>query len=264
MFLTALESIFSECSTLEERLAACHQAGFDGIDLREHAQDEPDVCRLTKRYGLEVGMVYSALPIPLLSRTAMQRAAALEILAEKVHAAKQISARGVVIVPVFGEARIRPSVGSDLRAVELMLLDLLLGELEERLTDSGVYLAIEPLNRRETHLFNRPSDVAAWLREHPRSGVQTMADAYHMHVEHQDAAAEVRASQGMLGCIHLSDPERALPGPHAIDFSRLFRQLRADGYDGPIGYECRPYPTDAIAKSVRWVRQMWDSAEDAS
>ena len=148
MFLTALESIFSECSTLEERLAACHQAGFDGMDLREHAQDEPDVCRLTKRYGLEVGMVYSALPIPLLSRTAMQRAAALEILAEKVHAAKQISARGVVIVPVFGEARIRPSVGSDLRAMELMLLDLLLGELEERLTDSGVYLAIEPLNRR--------------------------------------------------------------------------------------------------------------------
>lgn len=262
MFLTALESIFSDCATLEERLAACRQAGFDGIDLREHAQDAPAASRLTQRYGLKVGMIYSALPLPLLSRTAIQRAAAVEILAEKVYAAGQLGARGVVIVPVFGEARILPSSGDDVRTAELVLLNLLLGELEERLTNSGVYLAIEPLNRKETHLFHRPSEVAQWLRDHPRAGVQTMADAYHMHVEHQDAAAEIQASKGLLGCVHLSDPERALPGPNAIDFPRLFHQLRADRYDGPLGYECRPYPTNAIAKSVRLVRQMWDHAED--
>ena len=126
-----------------------------------------------------------------------------------------------------------------------------------------MYLAIEPLNREETHLFHRPSQVAAWIREHPRTGVQTMADAYHMHVEHQDVVAEIRASKGMLGCIHLSDPDRALPGSHAIDFAGLFRQLRADGYDGPMGYECRPHATDAIADSVRWVRKMWNHAIEA-
>ena len=258
MLLTALETIFSEARTVADRFAAGREAGFDGIDLRDHAHQVEEVIRAKETSGLEVGMIYSAMPIPLLAATAVQRAAAVQLLSEKIRAGAAVGARGVVVVPVFGPPRLTSRTCTEIATAEKIVLDCLLGELEPVLAESGIYLAIEPLNREETHLFNRPSDVARWLAGPLWPGVLTMADTYHMDHDGQDGVAEVHAARGLLGCIHLAGPDRTLPGPEAVDFDALFRQLQADGYEGPMGFECRPQRTAAIAESVRFIRQVWN------
>jgi len=254
VLLTGAEMIFAEATSLEEKFALCQRAGFDGIDLRDSIVHTDLVRALVDRYQMPVAMVYSALPIPLLSETVQQRAQAVELLTEKIRAAGTVGALGLVLVPVFGPARIQVRSISDIRQAEQVVLDCLLTELEPILATSGVYLAIEPLNQTETHLFNSPSAVAQFLGAGPRAGVKTMADTYHMDRERQDMAHEVEASERHLGCIHLSGPDRTLPGPGTIDFARLFRALIHAKYDGPMGYESRPYKTEEITQSVAYVR----------
>lgn len=256
MFITALESIFADASSLEDRFEHCQKAGFDGLDLRDHAADAARARTLAEQHGLRIGMIYSALPLPLLSATVHQRAAALEILTGKIRNAAEAGALGVIIVPVFGPPRVRARYLNAVEEAEAVLVELLLGELEPVLAETGVYLAIEPLNRGETHLFTSPTQVVRFLTRAPLSGVKTMADVYHMDRESQDPSEEIANTGGLLGCVHLSGPDRTLPGPGPIDLAAIFATLSRQGYDGPLGFECRPEPLAAIKESVRYVRTL--------
>ncbi len=255
MLLTALESIFAEARTLQERFAACQACGFDGIDLREGAGEVTLARQWGEHYGLKLGMIYSALPIPFLSETAVLRAAALDLLHKRIDQANGVGARGVVLVPVFGPPRIRSRSVGDVREAEMILLEVLLTEVEPWLSGGGAYLAIEPLNRQETHLFTSPMQVMRWLERSRPTGVVTMADVYHMEREGQDIVQEVSGLGDYLGCIHLAGAERGLPEAGTTDYPALFRQLAKQGYTGPVGYECRPHSTDDIRQSVRHIRQ---------
>ncbi len=250
MLLTALESIFAGARTLADRFAACQACGFDGIDLREGAGEVALARQLGERYGLKVGMIYSALPIPLLSETAVLRAAALDLLRKRIEQANRVGAFGVVVVPVFGPPRIRSHAVTDVREAEEILLEVLLTEMEPWLSGDGAYLAIEPLNHEETHLFTSPLQAMNWLAGCRLTGVKTMADVYHMEREGQDILQEVSGVGDYLGCIHVAGPERGLPRLETTDYPGLFRQLTKQCYSGPVGYECRPHPVDDIRQNV--------------
>lgn len=256
MFITALESLFAGASTLEERCDRCREAGFDGLDLREHAGDAANARDLARERGLRIGMIYSALPLPLLSPTVHQRAAALELLRGKIRAAAEAEALGVVVVPVFGPPRITVRYAADIRTGELTLLEILLRELEPALAEEGVYLALEPLNRDETHLLQSPVQAADFLRRTQLSGVRTMADIYHMDREGQDPGEQITGARDYLGCIHLAGRNRTPPAAGPIDFPGAIQALKTVRYDGPLGFECRPTPVPDLAQSVAYIRSL--------
>ena len=253
MKLTAAEMLFAEAGSLEERFILCRACGFDGIDIRDNIERVEEILRLKDRHELDVGMVYSALPLPLLSKTVHQRAAALEILKSRIVNAKAIGAYGVIVVPVFGPPRFggRPS-GVEER--ERTVLEVMLAELEPCLETTGVRLLIEPLNREETHLFCSPSQTAEYVRRLHLRGVETMADTYHMQKENQDVGRELREAADCLGHIHLSGPARSLPEAGRMDVSHVMGVLRSIGFKQMAGLECRPSATADIRDSVRFVR----------
>ncbi|PUE78172.1 hypothetical protein C3D71_07225 [Cronobacter sakazakii] len=64
--------------------------------------------------------------------------------------------------------------------------------------------------------------------------------------------------QNFTSCFPFADNHRYQPGSGAIDFHSAFDQLRADGYDGYIVYECRiraDDPAQAYRQSLDFLRQ---------
>jgi sugar phosphate isomerase/epimerase len=159
------------------------------------------------------------------------------------------------VVPVFGEARFELDWPGGVEQAELALLAVELKELAADAAAAHVCILLEPLNRKETHLLRSPRATAEFARRLGSPWVATMADTYHMDLEGQDAAAEVRLAGDQLRLVHLSDRDRTLPGQGGIDFAPVLTALKDAGYAGYLGFECKgAFELEALRESVRFVR----------
>lgn len=253
--LSCVETMLGD-GTLAQRFSRARAAGFDGVDLRGDSVGAvvDDVRNQMERTGLGVPTVYGRLPAPILARTARERADAVEVIRGRLRDANAVGAGRLILVPVFGPARL-PLPESGVEEAELALLAILLGELAEDAERHRVRIVLEPLNRGETHLLRSPSAAAQVAERVESPWVGTMADTYHMDLEGQDPGREVAAAGTRLWLVHLSDRERTLPGEGGIDFGAVLEALDACGYDGYMGFECSvPFHAERLRRSVEWVR----------
>ncbi|HVX43661.1 MAG TPA: sugar phosphate isomerase/epimerase [Mycobacteriales bacterium] len=256
MKLSCIETMLDDVP-LEEKFAILGRAGFDGIDLRGDLVGDraAEINDLARRTGIEVATVYGRLPTSLLGDSVAERAETVGTIRTRLTDAAAVGAQWLIVVPVFGEARI---FGGD--ATELTVLTVLLHELEPAAREAGVQILLEPLNQRETHLLRSPRVGATLTRPFDSPFIATMADTYHMDLEGQDAVAEVRTAGDQLRLVHLSDRERTLPGEGGIDFAPLISFLNGQRYDGYFGFECRgPLPEERLRRSVEFVRNLGSS-----
>jgi D-psicose/D-tagatose/L-ribulose 3-epimerase len=108
-----------------------------------------------------------------------------------------------------------------------------LREAGARAADRGVTLAIEPLNRFETHFLNTAADALRLLAAVDRPAVGLHLDSFHMNIEEQDPAAAIRRAGARLVHVHLSANDRGAVGSGHIDWDGLRDALAAAGYGGP-------------------------------
>ena len=252
---------------LAARLARARAAGFDGIDLRAATLDDPATRRTLADDGLPVGAVYSQIREPgFLSRSAVDRAAALDLAVARAEAAAAVGASCLILVPIFGGAKLRPfppftTLEEEERAILLAGLD----ELGERLAAVPITIALEPLNRAETHFLTEPARAAALCAAVGSARIATMVDTYHCAREGQDSVAQIAAVGEHLALIHLSDDNRGLPGTGGIDFAPILAALRAGGYAGWCGFECKPGDDEAaLAGAVTRLREQWSAATNSA
>ena len=262
MLLSCGEQLLGD-RPLGEKLALVREAGFDGVDLGWATIAEAAARRVVADDGMAVGAVYSQLRgAGLLARRAGERAAALDRVVERAEGAAAVGARLLIVVPIFGEARLRgfpPLVG--LADLETGLLLAALDELAERVAALPVTVAIEPLNRDETHFLTDPAAAAAICAAVGSPRIATMVDSYHCRRNGQDIPAAIAATGERLALVHLSDTERRLPGEGGIDFGPVLAALRRRGYGGWMGLECRPVEeVAALGRSVGYLRGLWAAA----
>lgn len=241
---------------LAEKFRIAREAGFDGLDLRgDLLHDHLDEARrLVAATGLPVPTIYGRLTTPLVAATQRERTESMDILRGRLADAAAVGAHWLVVVPVFGAARITVERGGGVEEVEEAVLLVLLHELAADAAAAGVTVVLEPLNRTQTHLLVSPSHTAE-LTRHLGPWVGTMVDFFHMDEGGQDAAREIAACDDQLHLVHLSDRARALPGEGAVDFAPGLRTLCECGYDGWYGYECKgPYGVEQLRTSVRFMR----------
>ena len=260
MLLSCAEQMLGE-RALGEKLAVIRRAGFDGVDLRWGTIAAAAARRALAADGFPVGAIYSQLRDPgLLSRGAAERATALEQLVERAEVAAVVGARCLIVVPIFGAAKLRgfePVVG--LVELETALLLAMLGEVADRMAGLPLTITLEPLNRDETHFLTAPAAAAALCATLGSPRIGTMVDTYHCERNGQDIAAQIAAVGEHLALVHLSDTDRRLPGDGAIDFGPVLAALRRRGYRGWLGFECRPVSdVEALGRSVRQLRALWD------
>ncbi|MDX8477248.1 sugar phosphate isomerase/epimerase [Mesorhizobium sp. VK24D] len=100
----------------------------------------------------------------------------------------------------------------------------------------GVRIAIEPLNRFETYLFNRGAQALALADAvSPECGV--CLDAYHIHMEEFNVYDAIRQVGKRLFDFHVADNNRFAAGLGQIDWPKIVGTLKEIGYDGALTNE---------------------------
>jgi sugar phosphate isomerase/epimerase len=189
------------------------------------------------------------------------RAAAKDLMRERLELAATLGAVGVLTVPQFGSAPRLPDLSPYRSAADLEreLFAEQLEELAPAARNAGVPIFLEPLNRYEQHLVNR-LEQGVEFAERAGGGVGIMADFFHMNIEEADIAASIRAAGPHI--VHVADNNRLQPGKGHLDFCPGFAALKEVGYDGYLGIECRisgPYD-EALAECAALLRELWEAA----
>ena len=108
-----------------------------------------------------------------------------------------------------------------------------LREIGARAAHYGLTLALEPLNRFETHFLNTVDDGLRLLRavDHPALGLHL--DTFHLNIEEQDPPAAIRRAAPALAHVHFSANDRGAVGSGHIDWTGTCAALREIGYLRP-------------------------------
>lgn len=100
----------------------------------------------------------------------------------------------------------------------------------------GVKIAIEPLNRFETYLFNRCAQALALADAvGPECGV--CLDAFHLNIEETDMYDAIRLAGDRLFDFHVADNNRFAAGLGHLDWAKIVGTLKEIGYDGALTNE---------------------------
>jgi sugar phosphate isomerase/epimerase len=100
----------------------------------------------------------------------------------------------------------------------------------------GVKIAIEPLNRFETYIFNRCAQALALADAvHPDCGV--CLDAYHLNMEESNIYDAIRLAGKRLFDFHVADNNRFAAGLGHLNWPKIVETLKEIGYDGALTNE---------------------------
>lgn len=150
--------------------------------------------------------------------------------------------------------------------------------MAERAASNGIYLALEHLNRFETHFLNTMDQAKAYVDAVGHDAFSIMYDTFHANIEEQKQPRAISTIAGHIGVLHVSENDRGIPGRGHIDFAEIFSAVRATGYDGWVTVEAfggglpelaaatrvwRPLFPDydtLFAESLSFIRDGWRAA----
>lgn len=117
---------------------------------------------------------------------------------------------------------------------------------------AGVRIAVEPLNRYETSLFNTVGQTVAALDEMPGDAIGVTLDTYHQNIEERSLPGAVRAAAGRIHHVQVCANDRGAPGADHLDWPGFLAALAVSGYAGPLCIESftAHNATIAVAASV--------------
>jgi D-psicose/D-tagatose/L-ribulose 3-epimerase len=121
-------------------------------------------------------------------------------------------------------------------------------EVAHHAGERGVHVAVEAINRYETHLVNRVEQALELADATGVDGVGVIADAFHMQLEETDSAIAVAHAGSRLAALHVADSNRLGLGHGQLDVAPIVEAAHGAGFDGPVVLECTapgPNPFDA-------------------
>jgi sugar phosphate isomerase/epimerase len=225
-------------------------AGFDGVELKgDLTTYEPsDVNDVLGDHGLSV-LSLTPEDVDLAHPDDRVRAEALEYYLRLLEFATAVGAPLVSCHGAVGRVR-------SLAEHEEEYGHLLAGvqQIGSRAQQLGLSLAMEVLNRYESHLLNTARGALVFVEETGLPNVGVLLDAYHMNIEEADPAAAVTAAGDRLLLFHAADSNRQAVGRGHTDFAALARALRQVSYSGDVIFECTaagPNPFTPV-KAAGW------------
>jgi len=242
-------------------LPSIKEAGFDGVELpifRPSGFEADAVRRGLEACGLEC--VVSCVLIDglsLASDDADVRRRSVMHLADVVKSAADVGAR-IVAGPLYTPVGYRPGRRREAEWSRVVEAYQTLGPT---LAACDVSIAIEPLNRFETHFLNTAADAARLCDEigHPNVGV--LFDTFHANIEEKDIARGYRTVARHLQHVHLSENDRGIPGTGHIPWPQVFAALRDIRYDGWLNIESFSFTIGDISAATSIWRDLAPTPE---
>jgi D-psicose/D-tagatose/L-ribulose 3-epimerase len=126
---------------------------------------------------------------------------------------------------------------------------------------SDLILAIEPVNRFESHFINTAADAVNFIKDVGLPNVRVHLDTFHMIREENDFTEAVLATKGRLGYVHACESQRGIPGTGLVPWVEFFRALEQVGYDDCVTIESFDPDIESVAKLCCIWRKLADSPE---
>jgi D-psicose/D-tagatose/L-ribulose 3-epimerase len=244
-----------------DRVAA---AGYPAIEIAAvpeldvHATGERlDACGLSVSSMCWIGLGYPDRDCAHESERVRRKAGDyLRTCLDQAHA---LGAGTLVLVPTF-----RTEQAADGREAELGRAADTIGRAIAELGNGGVVVALEALNRYETHLLRTLADADELRRMIGSPNVRLMADLFHMNIEEDSIAASLRAHAEHVVHVHLADSQRREPGSGHLDFASAFEALAESAYTGPLAMEFLPASDAALRAGREWVERLLQNVPNRS
>lgn len=110
-------------------------------------------------------------------------------------------------------------------------------EIGEYAQGSGLVIAVETLNRFESHYLNIAADACRFVDEVGLPNCKVHLDTFHMLREEDDLADAIRQTGHRLAYFHACGSHRGIPGKDMVPWDATFQALKDIGYDYCIGVE---------------------------
>jgi D-psicose/D-tagatose/L-ribulose 3-epimerase len=212
--------------------------GFDGVELMGDVEGYPgtEAAQVLADHGLKV---FSLTPdnVDLAHPDTVVRSEAIDYYLRLLEWADGL---GEPIVSCHGYVgRVRPM---STMAEERALFISAVRRIAERAHELNLRVAMEALNRYESHLLNTAVEALEFVVEVGSNGdidnLGILLDAYHMNIEEAHPAAAIRHAGEHLLLYHAADSNRQGIGRGHTDFDVQLAALAEIGYGGPIIVEC--------------------------
>ena len=205
--------------------------GYHGVELPLFAPEQVDATAV-RRALVDAGLactVSTALPRGTSLLDPLERDRGVTFLAQCAEVAADSGAR-VVCGPLYapvGQMPGRPRTEAEWdSAVDG------LRQAGERAAACGVTLAVEVLNRFETHFLNTTDDALALLDAVGHPNVRLHLDTFHMNVEEKRLPDAFTRGARLLAHVHAAENDRGSVGSGHVDWPGVRDALNRAGYDG--------------------------------
>jgi sugar phosphate isomerase/epimerase len=237
------------------------QAGFDGIELKGDLTlyRPSEVNLILGDYGLEV-LSITPEDVDLAHPDTAVRREALDYYFRLIDFAAAIGAPLVACHGAVGRVRA-------LTEYETEYHHLVAGVtcIAKRADKLNLRVAIEVLNRYESHLLNTAAQAIRFTVKVGADNVGVLLDAYHMNIEESDPGGAILVTGEHLFLFHAADSNREAVGRGHTDFAALLRALQQTGYTGDIVIECTAAGSDPFTpvKGQGWREEVRGFAEES-
>jgi D-psicose/D-tagatose/L-ribulose 3-epimerase len=99
-------------------------------------------------------------------------------------------------------------------------------------------IAVEPVNRFETHFLNIAEDAVKYCQDVGTGNIKVHLDSFHMIREELSFTRAVQiCGKEYLGYVHVCENNRGIPGTGLVPWREFFTALKNIGYYGPLVIE---------------------------
>lgn len=126
----------------------------------------------------------------------------------------------------------------------------------------GIRVALEVLNRFESHILNTSDEAVRYCERIGSPNMGILLDTFHMNIEEDDMSAAIRHANARLFHFHVGENNRKLPGMNGtIAWEQVGKALNAIGYDRAVVMEPFMICGGEIGQSIRVWRDLTSGAD---
>lgn len=237
-------------------------AGFDGVELPVFRPSQFESAAV--RRGLEANGLQCVVSCALVDGFSLAgddaglRRRTVTHISDVVKQAADTGAR-LVAGPLYAPVGYKPGRRKD---VEWQRVVEGYQAIAPVLESHDVTIAIEPLNRFETHFLNTAADAVRLCDAiaHPKVGI--LFDTFHANIEEKNIAEACRFVAPHLKHVHISENDRGIPGTGHVPFGDVIQVLREIGYDGWLNIESFSFAIADLSAATSIWRDLAPTPED--
>jgi D-psicose/D-tagatose/L-ribulose 3-epimerase len=245
-------------------IAHAREMGYDGVEIHLRYPDRfpvEETKGALKEYGMGVNFIMIQTPeTNTLSPDPVVRRRSQDYLKATIDAAYAVTGGGCVLGGVtYGAAGY--TTGRARTAEEWEWAVTNVRAAARHAGDKGIVIAVEALNRFETHFLNTAADSVQFCKDVGEPNVKVHLDTYHMIREEKSFYDAIVQTGNYLGYFHTCENDRGTPGTGLVQWQQVYRGLKAINYQGWIVVESFVPDIEELARITAVWRKLAPSAD---